>query len=58
VPGEILDPRQTWSDKAAFDATARKLAGLFHSNFEKYAAVAGEAIRRAGPRFDTVAVPA
>src|SRR6201988_2215184 len=38
VPAEILRPRASWADKSAYDATAKKLAGLFNKNFETYAA--------------------
>jgi len=34
VPAEILDPRNTWADKAAYDAQATKLRDLFRKNFE------------------------
>ena len=50
VPDEILIPRNTWSDKADYDATAHKLARLFADNFAHYEDVAGRAISEAGPR--------
>ena len=37
VSSEILLPRGTWSDPAAYDATAKKLAKLFQDNFRTYA---------------------
>jgi phosphoenolpyruvate carboxykinase (ATP) len=49
VPTEILDPRATWSDSAAYDAQARKLAEMFRKNFEKFGTVATK-IREAGPQ--------
>ncbi len=49
VPPEILVPRETWADKSAYDATAKKLAGLFRKNFEQYAATAGPQVTAAGP---------
>ena len=49
VPGEVLDPRGTWADSAAYDAQARKLAGLFQENFTKYAEDVPENVRSAGP---------
>ncbi len=40
VPDEILEPRNTWADAAAYDAMSNDLAGQFLKNFEKYAAKA------------------
>ncbi|GIX04563.1 MAG: phosphoenolpyruvate carboxykinase [ATP] 2 [Planctomycetaceae bacterium] len=36
VPAELLDPRQTWADKAAYDTSAAKLADAFRKNYELY----------------------
>ncbi len=55
VPEEILIPKNTWDDPEDYERTARKLAGLFHENFAKYADAASEEIRAAGPK---VGVPA
>jgi phosphoenolpyruvate carboxykinase (ATP) len=35
VDAKILDPRNTWSDKAAYDAQATKLRDMFRKNFEE-----------------------
>ena len=50
VPGEVLDPRAAWSDGAAYDAQAKKLAGLFAANFERFEANAAQAVRAAAIR--------
>ncbi len=52
VPGvekELLDPRSTWHEPAAYDTKARELAEMFRQNFEKFAADAGDAVTAAGP---------
>ncbi len=50
VPSEILDPRNTWADKAAYDTTAAALAEKFVENFKKYADFANEAILAGAPK--------
>ena len=49
VPEEILVPRNVWSDKAAYEATARKLAALFTKNFATYEAGVSTEVKCAGP---------
>jgi len=50
VPSEILDPRNTWADKAAYIAKANELARKFRDNFEKFATTATPEILAAAPR--------
>ena len=50
VPSEILNPKDTWADKAAFDETANNLANKFVTNFEEYQAETSEAILSAAPK--------
>lgn len=50
VPSEILNPRQTWDDKSAYDEKAEVLARKFNENFEKFKDNANEEILEAAPR--------
>jgi phosphoenolpyruvate carboxykinase (ATP) len=50
VPDDVLQPRNTWSDPAAYDREAGKLAGMFRDNFQKFEAQVSPAVRDAGPR--------
>ena len=53
VPGvdtAILDPRETWSNKAEYDATAAKLVDLFVENFAQFADDVDEGVRQAAPK--------
>ena len=49
VPDELLKPRETWSDPAAYDAQAAKLAAMFKENFADYVDEVPENINAAGP---------
>ena len=54
VPSEILIPRNTWSDKAAYDRQANKVGALFRKNFEKYADKASAEVLAAAPKGEAV----
>ena len=50
VPAEVLNPRETWADKAAYDRTARELVARFEANFEAFAGAVGEDVKAAAIR--------
>jgi phosphoenolpyruvate carboxykinase (ATP) len=49
VDDKILTPRETWSDKAAYDAQAEKLAGMFVDNFKVFEAHVTDGVKAAAP---------
>jgi phosphoenolpyruvate carboxykinase (ATP) len=50
VPAEILNPRESWENKDAYDAKANELAQAFISNFESFDGVEDKSISEAGPK--------
>ncbi|PJB14805.1 MAG: phosphoenolpyruvate carboxykinase (ATP) [Flavobacteriales bacterium CG_4_9_14_3_um_filter_32_8] len=50
VPTEILNPKNTWKDKAAYDKKANQLAEEFVKNFEQFAEGASQEIMAAAPK--------
>jgi phosphoenolpyruvate carboxykinase (ATP) len=50
VPKEILNPRNTWADKDAYDQKANNLAAAFVKNFGQYASNASQEILAAAPQ--------
>ena len=50
VPSEIMNPRDTWADKDAYDVSAKKLAKMFSDNFAKKYPNMPKEIAEAGPK--------
>ena len=58
VPGvdsKILNPRDTWADKAGYDAQARKLVSMFRENFQKFEEYVGPDVLQAAPQLAVAA---
>ncbi|MEK4230409.1 phosphoenolpyruvate carboxykinase (ATP) [Solibacillus sp. FSL H8-0538] len=49
VPTEVLNPRDAWADKAAYDAKAAHLSSLFNENFKKFSGVSEDIVSKGGP---------
>jgi phosphoenolpyruvate carboxykinase (ATP) len=45
IDSRILKPRETWSDKQAFDVTAKGLVRMFQENFAKFENVVDADVR-------------
>jgi phosphoenolpyruvate carboxykinase (ATP) len=45
VPSDVLNPRNAWSDKSAYDAQAKRLTSLFSENFKRFEKHVSEAVR-------------
>jgi len=52
IPTEILDTRNTWADKAAYDAKAAELIGRFNANFATYSEFASDEVKAAAPALE------
>ncbi|UTW62609.1 phosphoenolpyruvate carboxykinase (ATP) [bacterium SCSIO 12741] len=50
VDDNVLNPKNTWEDKAEYDRKANELAAAFRKNFEKFAENASEEILAASPK--------
>jgi phosphoenolpyruvate carboxykinase (ATP) len=50
VDQRILNPRETWADKAGYDSQAHKLVGMFRENFRKFESHVGRDVLEAAPQ--------
>ena len=50
IPNDVLDPRRSWADPAAYDRTAADLVRRFEENFETFASAVGEDVKAAAIR--------
>ena len=50
VPSEILNPRNTWADKDAYDAKAQDLVNRFIANFEQFTDYVNEDVLESAPK--------
>jgi phosphoenolpyruvate carboxykinase (ATP) len=51
VDAKILNPRETWADKEAYDAQARKLVSMFVKNFDTFKDHVATDVMDASPQY-------
>jgi phosphoenolpyruvate carboxykinase (ATP) len=50
VPADVLNPKNTWKDKKAYDDTARQVAGMFEKNFKQFESEVDDKVKKAAIR--------
>ena len=50
IPDDVLDPRQSWADKAVYDRTAKELVLRFEANFAAFEPGVGDDVKAAAIR--------
>ncbi len=50
VPGDVLEPRNTWADGEAYDKQAEELAQMFKENFKRFEGNVSQEVVAAGPK--------
>jgi phosphoenolpyruvate carboxykinase (ATP) len=50
VPADVLNPKNTWNDKKAYDDTARQVAGMFEKNFKQFESEVDDKVKKAAIR--------
>ena len=50
VPADVLNPKNTWRDKQAYDETARQVASMFEKNFKQFEAQVDDKVKKAAIR--------
>ena len=54
VPAGVLNPRDAWADKDAYDQAARKLARMFRENFKRFEDGVDAAVTNSMPNPDAI----
>jgi phosphoenolpyruvate carboxykinase (ATP) len=50
VPADVLNPKNTWKDKKAYDDTARQVAQMFEKNFKQFESDVDDKVKKAAIR--------
>ncbi|MEN8196301.1 MAG: phosphoenolpyruvate carboxykinase (ATP), partial [Pseudomonadota bacterium] len=47
VPADVLNPKNTWADKGAYDQMAREVAKRFETNFSQFESYVDDKVKAA-----------